>query len=181
MALFLILSHEEGSTLMSEYLIRRFLPQDAEAVSAMIAHTLRTVNIRDYSPEYIEKDVQALSAEKLIQRASWMHFYVVCLGQEPVGCGAIGPYWGKEDESSLFNIFVHPAYQGKGLGRRIIETLEADEYFCRASRVEIPASITATPFYLRMGYAYKNGVDRPDGEQLIRLEKRRDDPQGKQP
>lgn len=87
--------------------------------------------------------------------------------------GAVGPYWGKEDESSLFTIFVLPDYQGKGIGRTIIETLEKDEYFTRAKRVEIPASITGTPFYLKMGYIYKNGIDIPDEEGLLRLEKYR--------
>jgi hypothetical protein len=41
----------------------------------------------------------------------------------------------------------------------------------RAKRVEIPASITATPFYRKMGYDYKNGIDKPDDEGLLRLEK----------
>lgn len=84
---------------------------------------------------------------------------------------AIGPYWGKEDESSLFTIFVLPEYQGKGVGRKIIETLEQDEFFLRAKRVEIPASITACGFYKKMGYSYKNGIDVVDEEQLYRLEK----------
>lgn len=78
---------------------------------------------------------------------------------------------GKKDESSLFTIFVLPEYQGKGIGRRIIETLESDEYFLKAKRIEIPASITACQFYRKMGYDYKNGVDIPDEEQLFRLEK----------
>lgn len=151
--------------------IRRFEKEDAEAVSALIARTLRETNIRDYTAEYIENDVRALSPEKLIERASWMHFYVVLDGEKPVGCGAIGPYWGREDESSLFNIFVLPEYQGQGIGRGIIETLEADEFFLRARRVEIPASITACGFYRRMGYDYKGGIDRPDEERLYRLEK----------
>ena len=47
----------------------------------------------------------------------------------------------------MFNIFVLPEYQGKGVGRMIMETLENDEYFLRAKRVEIPASITACEFY----------------------------------
>lgn len=68
-----------------------------------------------------------------------------------IACGAIGSYWGKEDESSLFNIFVLPEYQGKGIGRKIIETLEQDELFLRAKRVEIPASITACEFYKKWG------------------------------
>ena len=90
-----------------------------------------------------------------------------------IGCGAIGPYWGREDESSLFTIFVLPEYQGKGIGRKIVETLEQDEYFLRAKRIEIPASITGVPFYLKMGYHYKNGISEPDEEHLIRMEKNR--------
>ena len=109
--------------------------------------------------------------DKVIERSDWTHFYVICEDELIVGCGAIGPYWGKEDESRLFNIFVLPEYQGKGIGRMIIEALENDEFFSRAKRVEIPASITACEFYKKMGYTYKNGVDVPDEEQLLRMEK----------
>ncbi|HEL0682326.1 TPA: GNAT family N-acetyltransferase [Streptococcus equi subsp. zooepidemicus] len=153
--------------------VRRFEITDAEEVSALIVTTLRTTNIKDYSAEYIENDVNALQPNNILERASWMHFYVVCDDEKIVGCGAIGPYWGKENESSLFTIFVLPEYQGKGIGRTIIETLEQDEYFLRAKRVEIPASITGTPFYRKMGYDYKNGITTPDEEGLLRLEKHR--------
>lgn len=82
--------------------------------------------------------------------------------------GSLGPYWGKEDESILFTIFVLPEYQGRGVGRAVIDTLEKDEFFLRAKRIEIPASITGVPFCLKMGYNYKNGVTEPDKEHLIR-------------
>lgn len=152
-------------------LIRRFENTDAAEVSALIQKTLRTSNIKDYSPEYIERDAQFFTLENVIQRAGWTHCYVVCDNEQIVGCGAIGPYWGKTDESSLFNIFVLPEHQGKGIGRAIIEALEQDEYFLRAKRIEIPASITACAFYRKMGYDYKNGVDQVDEEGLYRLEK----------
>ena len=151
--------------------IRKFENADAAEVSALIQKTLRISNIKEYSPEYIERDAQLFTPEYVIQRAGWTHFYVVCMDSQIIGCGAIGPYWGKTDESSLFNIFVLPAYQGKGIGRAIIETLEKDEYFLRAKRIEIPASITACAFYRKMGYEYKNGVDQVDEEGLYRLEK----------
>lgn len=150
---------------------RRFETADAQEVSALIIKTLRTTNIKDYSPEYIEKDVAQFTPEKVVERASWTHFYVFCDEGIIVGCGAIGPYWSSETESSLFNIFVLPEYQGKGVGRKIIETLEADEYALRAKRIEIPASITACAFYRKMGYDYKNGIDTVDAERLYRLEK----------
>lgn len=154
-------------------LVRRFEEKDATEVSALIIETLRTSNIKDYSSEYIENDVKILQPENILERAAWMHFYVVCEAEQIIGCGAIGPYWGKTDESSLFTIFVLPSYQGKGVGRRIIEALENDEFFLRAKRIEIPASITGTPFYLKMGYSYKHGVTVPDEEGLLRLEKHR--------
>lgn len=153
--------------------IRSFQDADAEEVSALIATTLRTTNRKDYSSEYIENDVKVLQPHHILDRARWMHFYVACDDGKIVGCGAIGPYWGKEDESSLFTIFVLPEYQRKGIGRKIMETLEQDAYFLRAKRIEIPASITGTPFYRRMGYDYKNGVCVPDEEGLLRLEKHR--------
>ena len=153
------------------YNIRRFEHSDANEVSALIIKTLRTTNIKDYSAEYIENDVKIFTPEGVVKKASWTHFYVIEDNDIIVGCGAIGPYWGKEDESSLFNIFVLPEYQGKGIGRKIVETLEKDEYFLRAKRVEIPASITACEFYKKMGYTYKNGIDVVNEEQLFLLEK----------
>ena len=151
--------------------IRKLQEKDAEEVSALIATTLWTTNIKDYSSEYIENEVKALRPQSILERASWTHFYVFCEDEKIVGCGAIGPFWGKTDESSLFTIFVLPEYQGQGIGRKIIQTLEKDEYFLRAKRIEIPASITAVPFYRKMGYDYKNGITTPDAEGLLRLEK----------
>lgn len=156
---------------MENCTVRRFCPEDAREVSELISLTLRTTNIQDYSAEYIEEDVKQFTPEKVLERASWTHFYVICLGDGIVACGAIGPYWGKEDESSLFNIFVSPEHQGRGLGRMLIETLEQDEYFLRAKRIEIPASITACRFYQKMGYSFKNGRDSVDEQLLYRLEK----------
>ena len=151
--------------------IRRFAENDAEKVSAMIILTLKTTNSKDYSEEAIKTLEKQLQPSHILERAGWTHFYVVEENDTIIGCGAIGPYWGSETESSLFTIFVLPEYQGKGIGRKIIEALEQDEYFLKAKRVEIPASITAVNFYRKMGYEYKNGIDHPDEEQLYRLEK----------
>ena len=151
--------------------IRRFHEDDAEKVSAMIIHTLKTSNSKDYFAEDINALEKQMQPAGILERASWTHFYVAEEGDDIIGCGAIGPYWGSETESSLFTIFVLPACQGKGVGRKIIETLEQDEFFLRAKRVEVPASITAVDFYRKLGYEYKNGIDRPDEERLYRLEK----------
>ena len=151
--------------------IRRFQPGDAHEVSDLIITTLRISNTRDYPPAMMEELVLHMQPKDILQRASWTHFYVAEDAGRIIGCGAIGPYWGKEDESSLFTIFVLPEYQGQGVGCRIVETLEQDEYALRAKRIEIPASITGLPFYRKLGYDFKNGNDQLDDEMMYRLEK----------
>ena len=124
--------------------------------------------MRFFIPVYI---VSSHSAEVLIERANHGHMYVVYDDSRIVGCAAIAGYWGSTTESILLTIFVLPEYQGKKIGKLIIQTLEQDEFFLRAKRIEIPASITAVGFYKKMGYDYKNGIAQIDDEQVYRLEK----------
>ena len=155
-------------------IIRRLKEQDAQAVSELNVTTIRISNTRDYPAELMEELVRTETPEHVLRRAAWTHFYVAEEAGAIIGCGAIGPYWGKEDESSLFTIFVHPEHQCKGIGRAIVETLEQDEYALRARRIEIPASITGLPFYRKLGYDFNDGKDEIDEDHLYRLEKFRE-------
>ncbi|MDO5559231.1 MAG: GNAT family N-acetyltransferase [Oscillospiraceae bacterium] len=154
--------------------IRLFKNDDAQETSEIIARTLRMCNSADYPRDYIEENILSHSPQVLIRRASEGHFYVVCDDNKIIGCGGIAGYWGSKTESIILTVFVAPEYQKKGIGAKIIETLEKDEYFLRAQRVEIPASVTACEFYKKMGYIYVNGITTPDDEGCIRLEKKCD-------
>lgn len=63
------------------YKIRRFLHADAEVIAQLIAKTMRTTNIKDYSIEFIEKDLQSLKANDLIERAK---NFIVMLSKIPI-------------------------------------------------------------------------------------------------
>lgn len=154
-----------------DYDISYFKEEDATEIKLLIHRAMLETNIQDYTLESLQEDMKAIDEAMLIHRASFTHFYVFRDGSKIIGTGAIGPYWDSLTESSLFTIFVLPEYQGQGVGRLIIETLEKDGFYESADRVEVPASITAVNFYKQFGYKLKPGVTGPDEEGIIRMEK----------
>ncbi len=150
---------------------RRFCDEDADTVSQIITRNFIEVNSKDYGIEKMQELAKVYDAEKVKQTASYAHTYVFEWNGIIVGTGSISSFWGSKTESILLTIFVLPEHHQKGIGREIINTLEKDELFLRANRIEIPASITATEFYRTLGYEYKNGMKELDEEGHYRLEK----------
>ena len=161
-----------GAGKVTDVIVRRFTEPDAKAVSDLVTETMRVSNTKDYPVETMEGLIRRHQPEHILERAGKSHFYVAEEGGVIVGCGAVGPYQGKEDESILTTIFVLPAYQGKGVGRSILEALEADEYALRAERIVLSASITGFGFYRKLGYVYQDGRTEMDENGLYSMEKR---------
>ena len=138
--------------------IRLIKDGEYKAVADMIARALENSAFARFYPQgSIEYIKECLDENGVKKRASWTHFYVLENNDEIIACGAIGPYYDSLTESSLFSIFVDSKCQGMGYGKMIVQTLEQDEYFKRAKRIEIPASMSAIPFYRKLGYEHKNG------------------------
>lgn len=155
-----------------DFTVRRFADSDAEAVRDIIHRGLREIDSKDYPAERIEEYCRYFTVEKIREQAQAAHTYVAVSGEQVLGTGTIAPYWGSKSESILLTIYVLPEKIGRGVGTAIVRTLEADEFFARAKRIEIPASVTAVGFYRKMGYLPKNGTE-PDEEGLVRMEKLR--------
>lgn len=151
--------------------VRRFKEEDADEVSKLIVRNFLEVNSKDYGIAAMEKLAKVYDSGKVLNIANYAHMYVFEWNGKIVGTGSISSFWGSKTESILLTIIVLPEFHGKGIGRKIINTLEQDEFYVRATRIEIPASITATEFYRKFGYDYKNGVKELDEEHHYRLEK----------
>lgn len=150
---------------------RRFEENDAKVIAEIIRRNLLEVNIKDYPFSEMELLAERFNVEWIINLSRSSHLYVACIDNHVLGCGAITSFWGKQDESIFLTIFVLPEMHGKGIGRKIVEALENDEYFLRAKRIEIPSSFTAYEFYRKLGYDFLGGVKETDGEGHYRLEK----------
>ena len=169
--------------------IRRFETRDAKPVSDLVMRTLRISNTKDYALELIEGLMPEQQPERFIERAEDMHFYVAeaCSradpgtnepGQNPVsvpseiiGCAGIRKDAEDPERTDIHSFYVKPECQKEGIGRRIMETLEQDEYFLQTKRTLIHASITAADFYRRLGYDFKDGLAALDRYQLYTMVK----------
>lgn len=151
--------------------VRPYRDEDAEEIVRLIRRNFREVNVKDYGEEEIEKLVTSHDVNWFKGVADYANVYVFLNESRIVGVGSISSFWGSPVESILLTIFVLPELHGQGIGNFIISTLESDELFLRAERIEIPASITAVEFYRKNGYEYKDGRKELDEEQLYRLEK----------
>ena len=158
---------------MENIVVRRYVDGDETGICEIVKKAVLSENIKDYSKTAINHLVESHNADLIKRRAKAFHVYVLTDEDKIIGVGMIGPYWDSLTESSFFTIFLDPQYKGTGLGRKIIETMEADEYFTRAERVEIPASITAVEFYRHFGYGFKKEKlgHIVDGEGIYRMEK----------
>ena len=106
--------------------VRKYKKDDEYEISKIITKDLYSENIKDYKKEDIDKLSKTLNPQFISKRAEMFHGYVVLDEDKIIGVGMIGPYWDSKTESSFFTIFIDPSYKGKGIGRKIIETLEKE-------------------------------------------------------
>lgn len=155
----------------TEVIAKPYQEENAEEIVRLIVRNFREVNVKDYGEKAMEKLVATHDVNWFKGVAGYANVYVFWNEGKIVGVGSISSFWGSQTESILLTIFVLPELHGQGIGSYIIDTLESDELFLRAERIEIPASITAAEFYRKKGYDYKNGRKELDDEQHYRLEK----------
>ena len=73
------------------------------------------------------------------------------------------------DSGEVDAIFVAPEQHGRGIGRRLLDTLEANARVAGIGRLFLSASLNAVPFYQAMGftalreelYAHRSGIGIP--------------------
>ena len=150
--------------------VRRFRDSDASYVMDIIHQNLLEVNSKDYGIEAMRELVKQFTVESIIDQAQKAHTYVAVADRGIAGCASIAPFWGSKKESIVLTVFVSRANHKQGIGNRLMDAIKQDEFFQRADRIEVPASKYAEVFYLKNGFAYKNGIRVIDEKNHIRME-----------
>lgn len=127
--------------------IREYMPQDAQATIDLFYDTVHQINRRDYTQEQIEvwasKD---RSIDQWNQSLLAHYSLVVEKDGQIIGFGDI------DETGYLDRFYIHYQFQRVGAGRLLLAALEA--YTCKD--IVTHASITAKPFFMKMGYEVKH-------------------------
>ena len=126
-------------------IIRRFNSQDAAPTSDLIRTTMRISNAHDYPLERLQPLIDYFSPEKVLQLSTERICLVAEDDQQIVGTAAL-------EGNELSTFFVHPDYQGRGIGTQLLHALETHARDVGFPRLLVDASLTGVPFYERHGY-----------------------------
>ena len=127
--------------------IRRYFPEDAPALAALFARTVRAVNAADYSPEQIEAWVAG--AHDFVPWRERLGRATTLVAEHAHGIAGFATL---ESGGYLDLLFVDPAHLRNGVATRLLAALIAHPNSIGLRRIETEASITARPFFERRGF-----------------------------
>lgn len=150
--------------------IRHYCPADAIHTWALFFHTIRQVNIHDYSlkqvmawaPDEFDLGVWQKKMDKITPFIAEIN-------------GVIVGYADLQTDGYIDHFFCHHQYQGLGVARALMEHIFTQGRQAGIERYYSDVSITAQPFYAYLGFhVVKSQEMQIRGESLtnFRMEKR---------
>ncbi|NJO80133.1 MAG: GNAT family N-acetyltransferase [Cyanobacteria bacterium RM1_2_2] len=136
---------------MANRQIRLFRPEDADQISQLFHQTVREINLRDYSSQ----QVKAWAPDDLNFR-NWAE---VCASRDTFvadDAGVIAGFGELEANGHIDCFYCHKDYQRRGVGRQIYQAIEARARELKLNCLFVEASITAKPFFERLGFTGGN-------------------------
>lgn len=127
--------------------VRPYDGAESETLLNIFTRSVREIASRDYSPAQIAAwapetcDLQAFAA-RLAAKSTFI--------AEAEGCAA--GFCDLEDDGHIDLFFVHPDFQGRGVGWALMAHIQSRARSMGLSRLYAEVSITARPFFERSGF-----------------------------
>ncbi|UVK41701.1 GNAT family N-acetyltransferase [Mesorhizobium sp. AR10] len=128
-----------------ELTIRRANEDDAEAVSRVILAALRETNAKDYSQDIIARVEKSFSPSAVLALMRRRRVSVAVVRDRIVGTASL-------DGSTVRSVFVDPELQRRGIGQRLMAEVEEAAHADGVTVLAVPSSVTAEPFYAKLGF-----------------------------
>ncbi|MCP1475798.1 N-acetylglutamate synthase-like GNAT family acetyltransferase [Pseudomonas sp. EB276 TE3739] len=118
---------------------------DAPAISETIIKTLRESNARDYPPDIIDRVIDSFSPSKILRLLAERQVLVAALDNQIVATASL-------DRDVVRSVFVDPDYQGMGVGRQLMKSIQSLAMDAGFHLLRVPSSVTAEGFYASLGF-----------------------------
>lgn len=129
--------------------IRPFQRSDATELASLFFNTIRTVNAKDYNLEQLKAwapDLNTIDMERWRNSFSGKHVFLV------EDAGVIAGFGELEPNGHIDRFYIHKDFVGKSVGKFIYGALEEKARLLKLERLFVEASITAKPFFEKMGF-----------------------------
>lgn len=142
--------------------IRGYIESDAEVLWTLFFNTIRKVNRRDYSQQQVEAWAgDSFDSEYWTKRMNGLSPFVAEID------GVIVGYTDLQSTGLIDHFFCHHEYQGKGVGRALMNHVLEVGQSRGIHRYYSEVSITARPFYEHLGFHFvKEEIAEMNGQKL---------------
>lgn len=153
-------------------IINRFQDFQAEEVAELIKRNLLEIISKYYTPAYVASLVDSFSPTNILKNAKTQYIFVAVEDGKIIGTGSLANY-GSTDKPSYYGtaIFVAPEFQRQGIGRQIMQNVEAKAVEMGADKIIVRAARNARAFYEKLGYTYVDGIAVQDEKGNYVMEK----------
>lgn len=148
---------------MEGFSIRTATDADAPAISALTERAIRTTNAADYRPSEIDRICAEHTTGQVLRKMAERDVFVAVVGGQIIGTVSLGG-------SKLHSLFVDPPFQGQRVGAALVSHIERYSAAREIATLWLSSSITARPFYDKLGYSAHEIEQRPFGS-TIRMSK----------
>ncbi|MDD2614676.1 MAG: GNAT family N-acetyltransferase [Methanosarcina sp.] len=131
--------------MVEEIIMRIAEPQDVDSLRELINETIDICYFRVYPQEAIDYFKDYHNRANIVNDILEGHCLILATGEEFIGTGTLLG-------SNARRVFVKPAYQNMGLGKRIMYGLEEKAAENGVRILDLDASLVAYPFYRGLGY-----------------------------
>ncbi|ASV39642.1 GNAT family acetyltransferase [Pseudomonas sp. NS1(2017)] len=118
---------------------------DAEGISQVILAALHSSNARDYPIDVIARVASNFTPDAVLALLERRLVLVAIQDQMIVATAAL-------DGNVVRSVFVNPALQGQGIGRLLMIEIELRAREAGVTVLSVPSSLTAEPFYTKLGF-----------------------------
>ncbi|WP_419886556.1 GNAT family N-acetyltransferase [Paenibacillus sp. B-A-8] len=130
--------------------IRAYQESDISQLISLFYETVHSVNKQDYSQEQL--DAWAPNEEKALKLNTWSTSLRQNITYVAEMNGYIVGFSDMTMEGHLDRLYVHKDFQGQGVASALVNKLELKARELDLHEMDTEASITARPFFERLGY-----------------------------